>query len=100
MMRGTGVAEQKGAEHGGQLARISRIEGQVRGIKKMIEDGRYCVEILTQLKAIKSALTSVEMNIVEAHLNHCVNRALLSKDEKVTKETIREIKALLKSMGT
>ena len=91
------MAEKKGAPHGTQLHRINRIEGQVRGIKKMVEDERYCLDILTQIKAVKSALTSVETNIVEDHLNHCVSHAVSERDEKKTREIMNEIKSLLKS---
>ena len=93
------MAGKKGAPDKEQLKRINRIEGQVRGIKKMVEEERYCIDIITQIKAIKSALNSVELNIVEEHLNHCVNRAMVSKDEKRTKEIVSEIKGLLRSSG-
>ena len=93
------MAEKKGTPHTDQLHRINRIEGQVRGIKKMVEEERYCVDILTQIKDIKSALSSVETNIVEEHLNHCMNHAMMAKDEKRTKEIVSEIKSLLKATG-
>ena len=93
------MAEKKGTPHTDQLHRINRIEGQVRGIKKMVEEERYCVDILTQIKAIKSALSSVETNIVEEHLNHCMNHAMMAKDEDRTREIVSEIKSLLKAAG-
>ena len=54
------------------IARINRIEGQVRGIKQMTEDGEYCIDILTQISAANSALKSVALLLLDDHLNHCV----------------------------
>lgn len=87
----------KHPSHSGQIARLKRLSGQVNGIIKMIEDERYCVDILTQVKAAKSALKSVESNIVESHLNHCVSEAMSQKDEKIAKKIVSEIKEILKS---
>ena len=56
--------------------RLSRIEGQVRGIAKMIEDDKYCIDVLTQISAANSALRSVALNLLDEHLNHCVTRAV------------------------
>jgi len=63
----------------------------------MIEDERYCVDILTQIKAVKSAIKSVETNIIETHLNHCLTMAVTSKDSKNADKMINEIKGILKS---
>lgn len=60
----------------GLLRRLRRIEGQVRGIQKMIEDDRYCVDILTQIAAIKSAVNQVGLSIMEAHTRGCVTDAI------------------------
>lgn len=87
----------KGTEHTKQLSRLSRIEGQVRGIAKMVEDQRYCIDIVTQIKAIKSALSSVEAKIVENHLDHCVHEAISLKENKEVEAKLSEIKELLKS---
>jgi DNA-binding FrmR family transcriptional regulator len=89
----------KGASHSSELPKLKRIEGQVRGIAKMVEDERYCIDILHQLKAVKSALATVERNITEAHLNHCVNSAVNSKNRSRTQEVMNEIKDLLKTIG-
>ena len=83
--------------HSDQVNRLNRIAGQVTGVVKMIEDQRYCADILTQIKAIKSAIRSVESNIVETHLNHCVTRAIEGKDKKASDEMINEIKEILRS---
>ncbi len=85
-----------GTEHKAQLNRLKRIEGQVRGLSKMVEDQRYCMDILTQIKAIKSALVSVEANVLESHLTHCVTKAMNSKSPGDAKKVISEIKDILK----
>lgn len=91
------MKDKKGTSHSTQLHRLNRIEGQVRGIARMIEEQRYCVDILTQIKAIRSALSSVEGKIIEEHLNHCVYKAIESKNRRETDEMITEIKDLLKA---
>lgn len=86
----------KYADHKATLTRVNRIEGQVRGIKNMIEDGKYCVDILTQIKSIRSALKGLEHVILEGHLNHCVINAIESGSKKDSQEKIEEIMELLK----
>lgn len=54
------------------LARLRRIEGQVRGLQRMISQGEYCIDILTQVSAVQSALDSVAVNLLKDHMNHCV----------------------------
>ncbi|MFL0180942.1 MULTISPECIES: metal-sensitive transcriptional regulator [unclassified Mycobacterium] len=56
--------------------RLRRIEGQVRGIAKMIEDDKYCIDVLTQISAVNSALRSVALNLLDEHLAHCVSGAV------------------------
>ena len=56
------------------IARLNRIEGQVRGIRQMTENGEYCIDILTQISAVNSALKSVALLLVDDHLNHCVKK--------------------------
>jgi CsoR family transcriptional regulator, copper-sensing transcriptional repressor len=60
--------------------RLHRIEGQVRGIEKMVEDDRYCIDILTQISAVTTALESVALKILDDHVSHCVSGALASGD--------------------
>jgi DNA-binding FrmR family transcriptional regulator len=62
--------------HTEQIKSLKRIEGQVRGIQKMIDEGKYCVDILTQLKAVKSATAAVEGKILEKHLHHCIKASI------------------------
>lgn len=88
----------KGTSHESQLKQLNRIAGQVKGISKMIEEKRYCTEILTQIKAVKSSMSSVEKKIINEHLNHCVHKALLSKEKSKTDSAMEEIKDLLSSV--
>jgi CsoR family transcriptional regulator, copper-sensing transcriptional repressor len=64
------------------VKRLHRIEGQVRGIEKMLEDDRYCIDILTQISAVSTALDTVAFKILDDHVNHCVAGALASGDEE------------------
>jgi len=63
------------------VKRLHRIEGQVRGIERMVEDDRYCIDILTQISAVNTALESLAFKILDEHVRHCVARALVSGDE-------------------
>jgi len=81
--------------HQDQKVRLRKIEGQVKGIEKMVNDGRYCIDILTQIKAVKAALNRVEIGILEGHMQHCLKKAVKSKDEKVIDEKIDEVLNLL-----
>lgn len=67
------------------VRRLRRIEGQVRGLQKMIEDGRYCVDILVQIAAVKSALHQVGLSILESHTRGCVADALRERDREQEK---------------
>ena len=58
------------------LTRMRRIEGQVRGVTQMVEDDRYCIDVLTQISAIRSALESVAIGLVDGHVRHCVADAV------------------------
>lgn len=60
------------------INRLKRIEGQARGIQKMVEDDRYCIDILVQISAIQSALKQVGFSITERHIHHCVSDAIKS----------------------
>ena len=73
------------------LKRLARIEGQVRGISKMIEDDRYCIDILTQLGAVDTALEAVALKVLEEHVQHCVARALASGDPERAAESTAEL---------
>ncbi len=63
------------------VKRLHRIEGQVRGIERMVEDDRYCIDILTQIAAVSTALEAVALKILDDHVRHCVAGAMTSGDE-------------------
>ena len=71
------------------VRRLHRIEGQVRGIERMVEEDRYCIEVLTQIAAVKTALESLAFRVLDDHVNHCVSAALSSGDpaEAATKSS-------------
>jgi DNA-binding FrmR family transcriptional regulator len=90
------MSEVKGADHRAQVSRVNKVEGQIRGIKKMIEDEQYCVQILTQIKAARSALKSLELIVLEKHLNHCVKDIIHSGKKADVDSKMTEIMELLK----
>jgi DNA-binding FrmR family transcriptional regulator len=71
--------------------RLHRIEGQVRGIERMVEDDRYCIDLLTQLAAVRTALDSLAFRILDEHVRHCVAGALASGDADAAAEKSREL---------
>ena len=73
-------------DHADNSTSLRRIEGQVRGVQQMIDDKRYCLDIVNQIKAIKSALSRVESKVLEKHLRSCVTQVLNKKEmeEKIT----------------
>jgi DNA-binding FrmR family transcriptional regulator len=73
--------------------RLHRIEGQVRGIERMVDDDRYCIDILTQIGAVKTALESLGLEILEDHVTHCVHDALASGDAKTATQKSEELLA-------
>lgn len=70
----------KGAKHSTIEPRLKRIEGQVRGISKMVSERRYCIDILQQLTAVRRAIDSVSLTIMKGHINACVSTAIRNKD--------------------
>ena len=77
------------------INRLNRIEGQVRGIARMVEDDRYCVDVLTQLQAVRAALLRVESEVLKDHLDHCVMGAMTGDDPADRKAKSTELIALL-----
>ena len=72
------------------IRRLKIIEGQIRGLQKMLEDGIYCIDIITQTSAVKQALSSVEDELMEGHLGHClVNQIKKGQSDKATKEILK-----------
>lgn len=80
-------------------ARLSRIEGQVRGIARMVEEERYCIDILNQMQAVKSALKKVEEEILKDHAAHCVAHAIKSGNAKDQTAKFAELVELLGRYG-
>mgnify|MGYP001216079381 FL=1 len=77
------------------LNRLKRVEGQVRGIQKMIEDDRYCIDILHQISAVQSAINKVSIALLEDHTHHCVTKAIQSNQGE---EAIQELMDVMKTM--
>ena len=82
-----GYHEQKDA----LVKRLHRIEGQVRGIERMIADDRYCIDVLTQIGAVMTALESLGFRILDGHVRHCVTGALASGDETQAQAKAEEL---------
>lgn len=82
------------------LARLKRIEGQARGVHRMVDEGQYCIDILTQISAVTSALENVALGLLEDHLRHCVTDAAREggqvAEDKMT-EAVEAIRRLVKS---
>jgi DNA-binding FrmR family transcriptional regulator len=82
--------------HEEELIRLRRIEGQIKGVQKMIEEKRYCVDILTQLSSIVGAIKGVEDNIVERHLKGCVQHSFIKGKSEDKAKKIDEVIEVLK----
>jgi CsoR family transcriptional regulator, copper-sensing transcriptional repressor len=77
------------------IQRLDRIEGQVRGLARMIEEGRYCIDIVTQVSAVRAALRRVEQEVLRDHIGHCVREAIESEDARKQDRTIQELMDVL-----
>ena len=75
--------------------RLGRIEGQVRGLSKMVEDDRYCIDIVTQISAVRAALRRVEEEVLKDHVAHCVEHAIATGDKADQREKIAELMAVI-----
>jgi DNA-binding FrmR family transcriptional regulator len=73
------------------IKRLHRIEGQVRGIERMVEEDRYCIDVLTQIAAVTTALESVAFRVLDEHVSHCVSGALASGDSEQAAAKSREL---------
>lgn len=78
------------------LKRLSRIEGQVRGIARMVEEDRYCIDVITQISAVRAALRRVEEAVLEDHVGHCVEHAIRSGDAGEQRQKVAELLAVLR----
>ena len=85
--------------HENQLVRLKKVEGQVRGIQTMIEERRYCMDLLSQTRAVTGAMRKIESGILECHLKHCVNDAISSKSSEEAALKIKEIIRIFEKMN-
>jgi CsoR family transcriptional regulator, copper-sensing transcriptional repressor len=81
------------------LRRLGRIEGQVRGVARMVEADRYCIDVITQLSAVRAALRRVEEEILRDHVSHCVEHAIASGDKADQRQKVSEIIDVLGRSG-
>jgi DNA-binding FrmR family transcriptional regulator len=77
------------------LRRLRRIEGQVRGLQKMIEEGRYCADVMTQITSVHEALRGVGRELMRNHLKHCATSAIRSGDDAAAEEMYDELVELM-----
>jgi len=82
--------------HEQEIPRLKKIEGQIRGIQKMIDEGRYCVDILTQISSIIGAMKALEENILERHLKGCVSHSFAKGNREDRTQKIEEIISVLR----
>jgi DNA-binding FrmR family transcriptional regulator len=75
--------------------RLNRIEGQVRGLSRMMEDDRYCIDIVTQISAVRAALRRLEEEVLRDHVAHCVNQAIASGDQSEQRRKVSELMDVL-----
>ena len=75
--------------------RLNRIEGQVRGLSKMVDEDRYCIDIVTQISAVRAALRRVEDEVLRDHASHCVEHAITSGNKADQREKIAELMAVI-----
>ena len=71
--------------------RLNRIEGQVRGVARMIDEDRYCMDVLTQVQAVRAALQKVEEEILKDHVQHCVAQAVVAGDDADRRQKVDEL---------
>jgi DNA-binding FrmR family transcriptional regulator len=77
------------------LKRLGRIEGQVRGLAKMVEEDRYCIDVVTQISAVTAALRRVEEEVLKDHVGHCVEHAISSGNKNEQRKKVAELMAVL-----
>ncbi len=79
------------------LARLSRVEGQIRGISRMVDEGKYCIDIVNQIDAARKALEKVALMIIKRHVNSCIKDAMIEgRGEEMTEELIRTLDKFLR----
>ena len=81
------------------LKRLKRIEGQVRGLARMVEEDRYCIDVVTQIGAVRAALRRVEEEILRDHVAHCVEHAIASGDKTDQRRKVAELMDVMARVG-
>lgn len=89
--------ENKHPSHLSEIGKINRAIGQLEGVKKMVEDNRYCVEILQQLKAVRSAIKNIEQSVLKKHMHMCLLTASKSSNEEDILTKIEELQSIIKN---
>ena len=84
--------------HDEQLERLNKVEGQIRGVRRMIEERRYCIDIVTQIKAVEAALKQVQLGVMEKHIHHCVVESLRAKKPEHLEQKVEEIVQVMARM--
>jgi CsoR family transcriptional regulator, copper-sensing transcriptional repressor len=82
------------------IDRLRRIEGQVRGISKMVAEDRYCIDVVTQIRAVRAAITRVEKELLKDHVAHCVEHAIQSGDAREQRKKVAELIEVLGHRST
>lgn len=78
------------------LKRLKRIEGQVRGLVRMVEEDRYCIDVVTQISAVRAALRRAEEEVLSDHIGHCVEHAIMAGDKADQRRKVAELMDVLK----
>jgi DNA-binding FrmR family transcriptional regulator len=94
-MKGKRVENRTHPDHRPQLVALRRVQGQLAGIERMIESGRYCIDILTQFRAARASLQAIEAKLLERHLRGCVADAIRAKNASAGEAKIDELMGLL-----
>jgi CsoR family transcriptional regulator, copper-sensing transcriptional repressor len=82
------------------IDRLRRIEGQVRGISRMVAEDRYCIDVVTQIQAVRAAITRVEKELLKDHVAHCVEHAIQSGDAREQRKKVAELIEVLGHRST
>ena len=82
--------------HKKQISKINRALGQLEAVKRMVGDGQYCVDIMTQLRAVRNAIKAIELGVLEVHVDSCITAIYASEDAGLRKKRIGEIMDLLR----
>ena len=89
-------ANKSSANKSSAKKRLGRIEGQVRGLARMVENDRYCIDIVTQISAVRAALRRVEEEVLSDHIAHCVDHAIKSGDRREQRKKVAELMGVVR----